>query len=293
MDIYQLITDKIIAQIDAGVCPWTKPWSGVLEGAINYETRKPYSLLNQMLLQKDGEWLTFNQVQKRGGKIRKGAKSGMVVFTKRVEYKKEVISDEGEVTEKVIHIPMLKYYNVFHISDCEGIDTKIKEEDNKVVEPLKEGEKVISTYLANNPHLKFEARKSNRAYYAPFSDSVVVPTINQYSSNPEEYYSTTFHELGHSTMRFDRCDRKDGASMMKEEYSREELVAELCAAMLCAITGMTSEKRLQNSAAYLKGWASKLKEDTKAIVWASTRAEAAAKYILYNQKPSTTKSEEK
>lgn len=291
MDIYQIITNKILDQIEAGVCPWSKPWTGVLDGAINYETRKPYSLLNQMLLQKDGEWLTFNQITKRGGKVKKGAKSGMVVFTKRVEYKREETSDDGETTERVIRIPMLRYYNVFHIDDVEGIDTKIKDTDNKVVEPLKEGEKIISTYLANNPHLKFDARKSNRAYYSPVQDLVVVPKLNQYE-NKEEYYSTTFHELTHSTLRSDRCDRKDGASMMTEQYSREELVAELGAAYLCAAAGMTSEKRFMNSAAYLKGWASKLKEDTKAIVWASTRAESAAKYILYNQKPST-KNEEK
>lgn len=292
MDIYEIITKKILDQIEAGVCPWSKPWTGVLDGAINYVSRKPYSLLNQMLLQKEGEWLSFNQIVERGGKVKKGAKSGMVVFTKRVEYTREETTDDGETTERVIRIPMLRYYNVFHISDVEGIETKIKDTDHKVVEPIKEGEKIIKAYLNNNPHLKFEPKKSNRAYYSPAQDLVVVPKLNQYE-NKEEYYSTAFHELGHSTMRSDRCDRKDGATMMREDYSREELVAELCAAYLCATAGMTSEKRFMNSAAYLKGWASKLKEDAKAIVWASTRAEAAAKYILNNQKPSTTKSEEK
>lgn len=292
MDIYEIITKKILDQIEAGVCPWSKPWTGVLDGAINYVSRKPYSLLNQMLLQKDGEWLSFNQIVERGGKVKKGAKSGMVVFTKRVEYTREETTEDGETKEKVIRIPMLRYYNVFHISDVEGIETKIKDTDHIVVEPIKEGERIIKTYLDNNPHLKFEAKKSNRAYYSPAQDLVCVPCLKQYPKNPEEYYSTAFHELVHSTLRADRCDRKDGATMIREDYSREELVAELGAAMLYSIAGMTSPRVFMNSAAYLKGWASKLKEDTKAIVWASTRAEAAVKYILYNTKPQT-KTEEK
>ena len=84
-DVYQKVTDRLVEMMEGGEIPWHKPWSGTMDGAINYESRKPYSMLNQMLLGKPGEWLTYNQVTARKGKIRKGAQSGFVVFCKWME----------------------------------------------------------------------------------------------------------------------------------------------------------------------------------------------------------------
>ena len=109
-DIYAAVTDRIIAQLERGVIPWHKPWTGIQSGAISGTTGKPYSLLNQMLLGKPGEWYTFNQIQKLGGKIRKGEKSSMVVFWKQMPIT-DTDPATGEKVERMI--PMLKYFTCF------------------------------------------------------------------------------------------------------------------------------------------------------------------------------------
>lgn len=110
-NVYQMVTDRIIKQMEQGIIPWHQPWTGVLEGAFNRISKKPYSLLNQMLLEHKGEYATFKQWTELGGKIKKGAKAEIVVFWKLYPVKDEV---DGE--EQVKNIPVLKYYNVFHIS---------------------------------------------------------------------------------------------------------------------------------------------------------------------------------
>jgi antirestriction protein ArdC len=119
-DIYEAVTARIIEQLERGKIPWSKPWTGLQSGAVSGITGKPYSLLNQMLLGKPGPWYTFNQVQSLGGKVRKGEKASMVVFWKQQKIR-EADPATGEQTEKLI--PLLKYYNVFHISQVDGIET--------------------------------------------------------------------------------------------------------------------------------------------------------------------------
>lgn len=127
-DIYSEITDKIIAMLEQGVIPWEKPWSGISSGAISHATGKPYSLINQLLLGEPGEYVTFNQCKQEGGSVKKGAKAKMVVFWKVIP--KEKTDEDGKpvkdadgknVTEG---LPVLRYFNVFHISDCDGIAPK-------------------------------------------------------------------------------------------------------------------------------------------------------------------------
>lgn len=142
---------------------------------------------------------------------------------------------------------------------------------------------VIFAYLMRETSLKFQNNKpSERAFYSPSLDMVVVPMPEQYKQIAE-YYSTTFHELTHSTMKKSRCDREDvkgGVFFGSETYSREELVAEMGSAMLCSVTGVATEKSITNSAGYIQSWIKSFKNDPKMIVWASARAERAAKYIL-------------
>ena len=115
MDIYKEVTDRIIAQLENGVIPWQKPWiAGSTTAAISHTTGKPYSLLNQMLLGRAGEYATFKQIQAAGGHVRKGEKGSIIVFYK---FLTSIDEETGEVTE----IPYLKYITVFHISQCEGI----------------------------------------------------------------------------------------------------------------------------------------------------------------------------
>lgn len=285
-NVYQMVTDRIVEQMNKGIIPWHQPWVGCSEGvAISYTSRKPYSFLNQFLLGKPGEWLTWNQIHELKGTVKKGAKSRFVVFYQRTEFKEED-PETGEIKTEV-H-PILRWYKVFHLDDVEGIKSKLTETETKAkpgIEPIKVAEKVIEEYVAREKARGFSFvndRVSGSAYYSPAKDEVVVPMLSQYAI-PEEYYSTTFHEFTHSTMHKDRCDRKSenaNSSFGSDNYSREELVAELGSAMICNRIGIECEKAFNNSAAYIQSWLKALKNDPKMIVWASSRAEKAAKYIL-------------
>ena len=292
-NVYQMVTDRIVAQLEQGLIPWHKPWTGVgLEdgGAVNYVSRKPYSMLNQMLLGREGEYLTFKQIKERGGNIKKGAKAGVVVFFTTTTYtKREEEHDDGSTeTVNVVKehlMPILRYYNVFHIDDCEGIESKFetKEQTEPKISPIESAEKVINDYVEREKDLKFRNNvPTDKAYYSPFTDMISVPMLSQYEI-AEEYYSTTFHEAVHSTMTESRCNRKNEnklAAFGSEDYSREELVAEIGSAMLCNAVKIDCDKAFKNSVAYIQGWLKKLKNDNKMIVWASSRAEKAARYIL-------------
>ena len=293
VNVYQMVTDKVIEQLEKGIIPWQKPWSGAGladGGAISYKTRKPYSLLNQMLLGREGEYLTFKQIKDLGGNIKKGAKAGIVVFftTTTIGKKKEIDEDGNEIITEVTNIynfPILKHYHVFHIDDTEGIPSKIEEViPDDTLKPIEKAENVINGYLSREKKLKFQNNKpSGDAYYSPSQDKVVVPMLSQYQI-VEEYYSTTFHELTHSTMPEYRCNRRGSENLIAafggDSYSKEELVAELGSAMICNAIGIDNEKAFRNSVAYINGWLSRLKNDNKFIVWASSKAEKAAKYIM-------------
>lgn len=282
--VYQMVTDRIVEQMNKGIIPWRKPWHGgsivsAEDVAISYVSRRAYSTLNQWLLGEPGEYLTFKQIQDLGGKIRKGEKSKMVVFYTKYEYK---TTDEKTGEEKLHCIPVLRYYNVFHINQTEGIKSKVVPGEVVVVESDTDADAVIAAYVERTG-LKFQNdRPSAKAYYSPGTDTVVVPMKGQYD-HIAEYYSTTFHELTHSTLKADRCDRKaenENAFFGNADYSREELVAEMGSAMLCSHCGVETERTFKNSVAYLQNWLLALKNDPKMIVWASSRAEKAARFIL-------------
>lgn len=286
-NVYQIVTDRIIAQMEQGIIPWKQPWKGAkADGttqAISYVTRREYSLINQFLLGEPGEYITFKQAKELGGSIRKGAKSRMVVFYTKYQYTQK---DEETGEEELKTIPVLKYYNVFHLRDTEGIPSKINTEEagaTAETEMDATAEDVIRGYLDREPELKFfNDKPSNRAYYSPSEDAVVVPMPSQYS-NIGEYYSTAFHELTHSTKAKNRLNRGNeikAVSFGDESYSREELVAEMGSAMLCSATGVENEGTFKNSVAYLQNWIKALKNDNRMIVWAASRAEKAAKYIM-------------
>ena len=285
--VYQMVTDRIIEQMQNDIIPWHKPWhmaGNAEEMAINYVTRRPYSLVNQWLLMEPGEYLTFKQVTALGGKVKKGSKSRFVVFFTKVAY---TVKNERTGEDEERSYPLLRYYNVFRLADCEGIQSKIeKPEAGAVVElPLcDEADAAISDYVFSQPTLSFQNDKpSDRAYYSPADDKVVVPMRSQFGEMAE-YYSTAFHELTHSTLTESRCNRKQdgaGASFFgSKAYSREELVAEMGAAMLCSNFGIDCEKAFKNSVAYLQSWVRELKNDAKAIVVAAGKAEKAVRYIL-------------
>ena len=279
MNVYEMVTNRIIKKLNEGIIPWQRGWSGTIDGAYNYKTKRRYSLLNQMLLEHQDGYLTFKQVGELGGKVNKGAKSEFVVFWKIMQKEDPSKKDADGNPEKVT-IPILRYYNVFWIGD-----TNIERKDLELVEhdPITEAEDIISGYVARESGLTFQNDKpSNQAYYAPASDTVVVPMLTQFA-NAEEYYSTAFHELTHSTgakHRLNRLAEGRAAAFGGEEYSKEELVAELGAAMLVNHCGIETEKSFKNSAGYVQGWLKALNNDQRLIVSAASKAEKAVEYIM-------------
>ena len=274
MDIYATITERIIDALEAGVIPWHKPWTGGNCGCISYSTGKPYSLLNHLLLGGiSGEYITYRQAVQAGGHVRKGEKSKLVVFWKPFE----TVDDEtGEVEQHFY----LRYYNVFHLSQCEGVSPRwaVSVAPVSNLQPDEAAEAIIKDYV-NRSGVRLTVTSSERAYYRPSTDEVVVPELSQYQKQ-EEFYSTLFHELTHSTGHPCRLNRITGtAAFGDNEYSREELVAELGAAYLVNHCGLESESSFRNSAGYIQGWLKALKNDKRLIVSAAGAAERAVALI--------------
>lgn len=278
--VYQIVTDRITAQMEKGIIPWRKPWHGTPGGAISRSTGKPYSLLNQILLTRPGEYATYKQIQEAGGTVRKGEKSSVVVFWKQTKVK--TVDENGNEAESLF--PMLRYYNVFNLDQCEGIQPKYwNPEAAEHINPIAEAEAVIDNYVLRSGII-FSPQISDEAYYSPARDCVVVPIIDQYS-DAAEYYSTAFHELTHSTghkSRLDRFTTGHAAAFGGSEYSKEELTAELGSAFLMNHCGINNDSTERNNAAYLQSWLKALKNDPKMIVGAASRAEKATALILGN-----------
>lgn len=268
MNVYEIVTDRIIKKLEQGTIPWRKPWSS-RSMAVNWKSQKPYRGVNAFLLDA-GEYATFNQIQEAGGKIKKGAKSSIVVFYKKLDIKDEETDEEKK-------IPFLRYYNVWEINtQCEGMESK-REIVEEEADPIAEAEAIVKGYK-EGPEVRFAP---GRAYYSPSADYISVPALEDYKV-PAEYYSTLFHEMAHSTGHKSRLNREEGMAPTKfgsDPYSREELVAETAAAMLCGVAGIEMHT-LDNSAAYIQSWLKRLKEDSRYIVKAASAAQKAADHIL-------------
>ena len=293
-NVFEKIAQRFLDALSENIVPWQKPWSftfgenlDLTKLAISYTTKKPYSMVNQWLMP-SGEYISFNNCKKLGGSVKKGAKSFEVYgfFPKwRIIATNEWVDveplhlDESEY-EKV---PCLRAFKVFNIEDCEGIKphTFPKAETPKV-EPITKAEDVISGYCNKYPTLKFHRVRQDSAYYAPLRDEIFVPTLAQYQVK-EEFYSTAFHEIAHSTGHQTRLNRSgitkhDGFG--SENYSKEELIAEMASAMTLNYIGIDCAKAFNNSIAYVQSWAKKIKKDPKIVAIAASQAEKASKLIL-------------
>ncbi len=284
-DIYEAVTNRMIEQLESGIIPWERPWTGVTSGAIKHKTGKPYSLINQLMLGDEGEYLSFLECKKAGGSIRTGAKSRMVVFFKFQPYAKQdadgniVLDGDGNMIIRTR--PILRYSSVFHINDCEGIAPKWEGDSKpKEIESDANAESVLADYLKRSG-VTLHNVKQNKAYYSPLSDSITLPLKSQFAK-PGEYYSTAFHEATHSTGHQTRLNRFTVSSSVfgDEDYSREELVAEIGAAAILHELGIETDSTFRNSSAYVQSWLKALRNDTRMIVTAAGRAEKAARLIL-------------
>ena len=231
-----------------------------------------------MLLQHSGEYATFKQWSELGGHIRKGEKAEIVVFWKLQPYEEE--NADGEKIIK--QIPLLRYYNVFHISQVDGVEPK--EIDLNEFEPIEEAERIKTEYMTRE-HLKILEKLTDKAFYSPAFDYIQVPCKEQYQ-DVEEFYSTLFHEMVHSTghkTRLDRLETGANTHFGSESYSKEELVAEIGSASIMNLLGIETKKSFRNSSAYIQNWLQVLRGDKKFIISASSKAEKAVKYIMNEQ----------
>ena len=284
VDVYGMVTERIINMLEQGTIPWHRSWTGAGRWAVKRTTGKPYSLLNQLLLGEPGEYLTFKQCKDEGGKIRKGAKSKLVVFWKMLE--SPMLDDQGHpVVDSEGHnvfkqFPYLQYSNVFHIRDCEGLEPKSYTDETREFDPIEKAEAVIVDYVKRSG-VRFAQEDQGRAYYAPSQNRVVLPLKERFTSEAV-YYATAFHELTHSTGHASRLNRFSAGSAMfgSDSYSKEELVAELGSAAILHLLGIETDDSVTNNAAYIQNWIQVLKNDKHMIVSAATKAGKAVDLII-------------
>lgn len=275
-NIYEIVTDQIIEQLEKGVIPWKKDWTGA---AVSHSTGKEYRGINALLLKRAGEYLTFKQITEQGGTLHKGAKSEIVVFYKAVNYG-GVEGEDGELIGGHTFMKPIRYYRVFNIADIDGIAPKWTREKSTIA-PLEQAETLKNEYI-QRAGIGFRELEQNGAYYTPATDCVTMPKMDQFGSQTG-YYGTLFHEFTHSSgaaKRLNRVGLTDPAARFGNEiYGREELVAEIGAAMLYSLCGLGSTDAISNSAAYIKSWTKAIKDDPKMIVKAANEAQRAADYI--------------
>jgi antirestriction protein ArdC len=212
----------------------------------------------------------MKQGNQKGGKVRKGEKSSLVIFWKQNIITQE--SDDGEITEK--QIPLLRYYLVWNVEQSEGLDLPALETGKVGV--IAQAEAIL-VRMPNPPRIGYGG--GDKAFYRPLTDSIHLPNRNSFDS-AGEYYATLYHELVHSTGHQSRLNRPTLAEVSpfgSETYSKEELVAEFGAAFLCAHAGI--ETTINNSAAYIDGWLKKLRSDKKLAIIAASQGQKAVDYI--------------
>lgn len=291
MNAYDVITDRIISQLEAGTVPWRKPWGGAAHYPRNLLSKKTYRGVNVFLLAcsdySSPYWLTFKQAQELGGTVRKGEKSTPVVFWGKFQPKgaapEPAPTDRGNGDDDSGDskgVPFLRYYNVFNVAQCELPAEKIpaiEAQQKNAFEQIESAERIV-VEMQQRPPIR---HGFNSACYVPIVDEIRMPHQTAFD-DAQHYYSTLFHELGHSTGHKSRLDRKginEPTLFGTDPYGREELVAEMTAAFLCGRAGIETAT-LDNSAAYIANWLRVLKSDSKLVVTAAAQAQKAADFIL-------------
>jgi len=278
-DIYDFINEQVVKQLEKGVLPWRKPWKvAIVEGQQytvphNYATKRPYTGVNAFLLAltpyRTPMFLTFNQVKELGGMVKTGAASLPIVFWKPIKVKGEKSKEEDKL--------VLRYYRVFNIEDT-TLSVEIQEPKPQPEPVVIDACQRIIDQMPSRPRIV--NNDPARCYYTPFLDVVNMAPAQNFKK-AEDYYSVLFHELVHATghrSRLNRTEISEMASFGSQTYSKEELTAELGAAYLCGIAGI-SAITIENSAAYISGWLNKLRGDKRFFFEAAQKAQKAANYI--------------
>lgn len=286
-DLYREITDRILDSIKEGTAPWRKPFWERGGFPVNLDGR-PYRGMNVILLMLGGyadpRWGTFNSVKKHGGHVRKGEKSTMIVFWKKVFTKSKDGDEERDGSYWMLH-----HYHVFNATQCDGLP-ELEDVPELEFTPVERAEQIIANYVWSDGRFSDEPIAGDgrnpgppvfygydMAAYSPPLDKVMMPDTGQFH-DVESFYATIFHELVHSTGHEKRLGRIEPALFGTDPYAREELVAEIGASFLSGIAGL--ERGVDQSAAYLQGWLKPLNDDPKMIVKAAGQAQRAADLIL-------------
>jgi antirestriction protein ArdC len=287
-NLYRDITDKIIAELEQGIVPWVQPWSSGKQRSplglpVNGLTRRSYSGINILLLWAALEergfaspyWVTFKQCIAMGGSVRKGEKGTHVYFADRFVPQKEKVR-ANETGDEPNSIAFLKRYTVFNAEQCDGLPKGL------VATPEPKAERQIvpeaeALIAATGADFRIGG---DQAFYVPSEDFIRIPHKTAYTDQIN-WYRTAFHELGHWTGHKSRLDRSLTTKFGTVDYAREELVAEMATAFVCASLGIVPTVR---HADYIGNWLQVLKEDAKAIVRAASLASKACDFILTFQK---------
>jgi antirestriction protein ArdC len=278
-EIYAQVNDRILAALEQGIIPWMRPWTGRLP--TNYDTGREYRGVNILTLgisemvrcYYSPYWLTFRQAQKHGGHIKKGERATYIVLSEKKF--REIEKEDGSKEQKIYHF--VRSFPVFNWEQTEGVP---KKEAGPVLDPDRDLIEVCNSVLSRMPNPPIYREGGSSAYYMPKEDLVNLPPIETFKTT-EGYVATKFHEYGHATGHDTRLNRPgimDIAAFGGEDYSFEELVAELSSAYLCARTGI--DNTLENSSAYIQHWLQVLKNDKTMLMKASGKAMAAVEYIL-------------
>src|SRR5712692_6461390 len=268
--VYEIVTSRILAELEKGQVPWRKPWRTLPPA--NLISKKHYRGINVFLLALAGYgsqyWLTYRQAQALGGNVRRGEHGTEIVFWKFDTFETETTDGETEERKSAF----LRYYTVFNLEQTEGLKALLA---LPPAFPIESAEAIVKG-MPNPPAFEQDAQAS----YIPSRDTVTMPSRTAFDSQAE-YYSTLFHELTHSTGHAKRLGREGIEKIQpfgSEDYSKEELVAEMGSAMLCGIAGI-EQATISNSAAYLHSWIRRLKADSRLVVSAASAAQKAADYI--------------
>ena len=275
MHVYEVITERILEELEKGVIPWRRPWDQV--ASKNIATGKKYRGINAITLP-GGLFATFKQVKDLGGNVRKGVHGFPVVFFSFPDHAKEKEEEKEEGKTDGRTAPIIRYYHVFRVEDCEGLELKPIKADEGKPSSIEAAEAIVMGMQSRPTIIE---KSSGEAYYCPSTDTVQIPSRNQFP-RIEEFYSTLFHELTHSTGHADRLGRKTltaAAAFGSAEYGKEELVAEFGASFLCG-AAQIDNTTIKNSASYIAGWKKAIKADSKLVLQAAGMGQKAADYIL-------------
>ena len=277
-DLYQEVTDQIIAKLEKGVVPWVKPWDSESSLPVNAVSGRNYRGINVPLLWAEAmekgyqsdRWATFKQAKEAGGNVKRGEKGTTILFWKPVESKEEEIQDD-----KKRFFPLLRAFTVFNVAQVDGLPP-VKERA-VVWEPDVLADQFLS--LAKVQH------GGGRAFFAPTPDIIQLPARSSFPDSGS-YYATALHELVHWSGHDSRLDRLSRTPYGSPDYVREELVAEMGSAFLTSEAGIEGKTEHPE---YLAEWLKILGSDKKAIFQAASKAQAAVDYLREEREKQTVK----